>query len=320
MRRLCILSKIARLASDLPQNEMTAPIALFVYNRPGHCRRTLEHLLVNPLAKVSDLFVFSDGPRGEADALAVAEVRDQVRHIAGFRSVTVIERERNLGLANSITDGVGRLCSEHGRVIVLEDDLLVSPDFLDLMNASLERYAESEQVMQVSGYMYPGDYGGDTDTLFLPMVSCWGWGTWNRAWVKYDPGMSGYDRLMSDSNLKAQFNLHGAYDYLKMLEQQRRGEIDSWGIRWHLSVFMLDGLVLYPAESRVINIGIDGSGTHGAGTAELQKLKFEGGMEHVKLRYPDTIAMDENAMRNLQISLRAARPGLVKRAMRKLFG
>ena len=298
---------------------MTAPIALFVYNRPDHCRQTLDHLLENPLAGNSDLFVFSDGPRGEHDLRAVDEVRELVRHIAGFRSVNVIERERNLGLANSITDGVGRLCAEHGSVIVLEDDLLVAPDFLDLMNSSLERYADSERVMQISGYMYPGNYGSDTDTLFLPMVSCWGWGTWNRAWAKYDPEMSGYERLMSDSSLKARFNLHGAYDYLKMLEQQRRGEIDSWGIRWHLSVFMLEGLVLYPAESRVINIGIDGSGTHGAGTAELQKSKFEGGTDRVNLRYPDRIVMDEDAMRNLRDSLRAARPGLVKRAMRKLF-
>lgn len=299
---------------------MSAPISLFVFNRPEHTRRTLEALSANPIARDSDLFVFSDAPRSLEDVEQVDRVREIVREAAGFRSVSVTERESNLGLAASITDGVGQLCGRYGRVIVVEDDLIVAPRFLDFMNRCLDRYVDDDRVMQISGYMYPGEFGSRSDTFFLPMISCWGWATWDRAWAKYDPAMYGYDRLVRDADLRARFNLEGAYDYMGMLEQQRRGEIDSWGIRWHLSVFMLDGLVLYPAHSLVINAGIDGSGTHGRGTAGLQMAIHESHDTEGLINFPAAIQADEDALRRVGEVLRASRPGIGARLKRKILG
>jgi len=239
-----------------------APIALFAYNRPVHLRRAVESLLADELAAASDLYVFSDGPGSSAQDSAVAEVRRYARSVSGFRSVHVDERARNMGLANSIIDGTTRLTKEFGRVIVLEDDLVVSPRFLEYMNRALERYQDDDTAMQVSGYMYPVDVGAEADAFFMPFTTSWGWATWERAWRHFDPEMKGFDALVTNRQLRDSFNLGGAYDYFHMLERQRGGSIDSWAIRWYLSVFMRGGLTLYPARTLVRNTGFDGSGTH----------------------------------------------------------
>ena len=93
------------------------------------------------------------------------------------------------------------------------------PGFLEFLNRGLDRYADAEQVFQISGYMYPGRYG-EHEAFFLPMISCWGWATWKRAWAHYDGKMSGFGQLTADESLRRRFNLNGAYDYFSMASQQ----------------------------------------------------------------------------------------------------
>lgn len=239
-----------------------APVALFVYNRPDHTRQTIEALLANPLANQTPLHVFSDAPRNESASLAVAEVRSYIRSIAGFKSVTIIERETNFGLARSIIDGVTALCEECGRVIVMEDDLITSPHFLSYMNDALTRYEHEDRVMQIAGYMYSINLELEEDALFLPFTSSWGWATWERAWRLFDAAGAGCQRLLEDQSLRRAFDLNGKYGYFRMLESQLRGETDSWAIRWYLSVFLMNGLTLYPKKTLVGNLGFDGSGVN----------------------------------------------------------
>jgi hypothetical protein len=238
------------------------PVGLFVYNRPLHTRQTVEALLKNSGAADSDLHVFSDGPKNDPARSGVEEVRKYIRQISGFRSVTIVEHETNRGLARSIIDGVSTLCDKFGSAIVIEDDLVLAPAFLNFMNTALERYRNDSHVMQVSGYMFPVEIGAQTDSFFLPFTTSWGWASWARAWRDFDPEMSAFGALSADRHLRNQFNLGGAYDYFGMLQKQSRGELDSWAIRWYLSVFMKKGLTLYPAHTLVRNIGFDGSGTH----------------------------------------------------------
>lgn len=245
-------------------NNQNAPIALFVYNRPLHTRQTVAALQKNKLASESDLIIFSDAPKRPEAAAAVGEVREYIKAITGFRSVNIVERDRNLGLANSIIDGVTRLCQEYGRVIVLEDDLVTSPFFLEYMNTALARYQNEEQVMQISGYMFPISVAAATDAVFLPLTTSWGWATWQRAWQHLDPAAMGHGVLKDNVDMRHKFNLDGGYDYFGMLKQQMQGRIDSWAIRWYLSVWMRGGLTLFPLKTLVENIGLDGSGTHGA--------------------------------------------------------
>jgi hypothetical protein len=288
-----------------------APIAAFVHARPAHTRRMIKSLQANPAARNSDLFVFADAPKKPEQAQAVRDVREIVRGIEGFASVTLIERERNLGLSGSITDGITKLCAERGRVIAVEDDLVVAPGFLDFLNRGLDHYADLDRVFQISGYMYPGQYG-ERDAFFLPMISCWGWATWKRAWAHYDGKMSGFEKLTADESLRRRFNLNGAYDYFSMASQQYSQALDSWGIRWHLSVFLKDGLVLYPPTSLVQNAGTDGSGTHGTGHAQLQRTLENGSAD---IRFPDRIVADEKKLGEVEVLLRSMKPNIARRVV-----
>ncbi len=237
------------------------PIVLFVYNRPWHTRQTVEALLRNTLAAQSDLYIFADGPKEGQAADAVQEVRDYIKTIIGFQSVTVVERSQNMGLANSIIDGVTKVCDEHGRVVVLEDDLITSPYFLQYMNDALDLYENEEQVISVHGYMYPVE-GILPETFFIRGADCWGWGTWKRGWKHFEPDGQLLLRQLRERKLTHAFDFDGAYPYTRMLKHQIAGKNNSWAVRWYASAFLNNMLTLYPSRSLVLNIGFDNSGAH----------------------------------------------------------
>lgn len=243
-----------------------APIALFVYNRAWHTCQTIEALQKNNLASQSDIIIFSDAPKSTAEIDTVNEVRSYVKSCTGFRTVRIIERESNFGLANSIIDGVSRVCNEYGRVIVLEDDLVTSPFFLKYMNDALNIYESDETVASIHGYWYPVDQQMP-ETFFLRGADCWGWATWSRAWQLFEPDGSKLLNELQRQKLTKLFDLDGAIPYTQMLREQIAGRNNSWAIRWGASIFISHGLQLSPGKSLVINIGFDGTGTHCSATS-----------------------------------------------------
>jgi hypothetical protein len=242
------------------QDEL-APIALFAYKRLEHLKITVSHLASNPEAIRTKLVVFSDGPKTPADTEAVAAVRRYLGKITGFSAVEVIEQPQNCGLASSIINGVTQVLAYHDRVIVVEDDLLVSPHFLDYMNQGLSRYGQDETVASIHGYWYPQTLPMP-ETFFLRGADCWGWATWRRAWLHFNPDGKALLKAMTDRNLTRQFDLDGYSGFATMLRDQIEGRNDSWAIRWHASTFLDNMYTLYPGRSLVQNIGHDGSGTH----------------------------------------------------------
>jgi hypothetical protein len=248
-----------RSASEEPM--ITAPIALFTYNRPQHTRQTLDALRGNDLASKSDLFVFSDAPKKPESLPAVLAIRDYLKTITGFKSVTVVERTVNFGLAKSIIDGVTDVCNKYGNVIVLEDDLVTSPYFLKFMNDALAEYAEEEKIISIHGYIYPVQENLP-ETFFLRGADCWGWATWKRGWDLFQPDAEKlYEAVQAGGEIKT-FDFEGNYSYADMLKQQIDGKVNSWAIRWYASAFLANKLTLYPGISLVQNIGNDSSGTH----------------------------------------------------------
>lgn len=283
-------------------NSNLSPIALFVYNRPEHTKQTIEALLSNPLAKYSELFIFSDAAKSARAIENVQRVREYIATISGFKNIHITERNYNWGLANSIIDGVTWLCERYGRVIVLEDDLVVAPTLLNYMNDALGKYEDNEKVMQISGYMFPLPIEADSDAFFLPFTTSWGWATWKRAWKKFDPEAKAFESLKLDAQKRKSFDLDNSYPYFKMLQQQQKGLIDSWAIRWNLSVFSENGLVLFPRVTLVNNHGFDGSGVHcdrilGFATSDLS---FE------VSAYPRSIAVAEEQKELIYQFLRAS--------------
>jgi len=159
-----------------------APIVLFVYNRPEHTRQTIDALQKNDLAQESELFVYSDGTKNEKALPQVNKVREMVRRISGFKKVTVIERDRNWGLAANIIDGVTHVVGKYGTVIVLEDDLITSRNFLRFMNEALAVYKKEGAVYSITGHSFTDDVKDIDSSYFLAFTSSWGWATWEEKW------------------------------------------------------------------------------------------------------------------------------------------
>ncbi|MFO1249453.1 MAG: glycosyltransferase [Alphaproteobacteria bacterium] len=238
-----------------------APIALFAYRRRDHLDATVRSLLANPEAARTALTIFCDGARGETDAEDVAQVRAYAASITGFAAVEVVQRPRNFGLAASIIDGVTTMLARHERVIVVEDDLVVSPHFLAYMNDGLERYADDKKVASIHAYIYPL-HQPVPETFFLRGADCWGWATWSRAWAHFRADGPVLLKELKARRLTRAFDFDGPAGFTEMLENQIKGLNNSWAIRWHAATFLDGMLTLYPGRSLVHNIGNDGSGTH----------------------------------------------------------
>lgn len=245
-----------------------SPIAVFVYNRPRHTRRTLKSLMANPEAAASPMTIYCDGPRDEADTKDVEAARDTVRDLAPA-GARVVMRETNLGLANSIIGGVTEQCSKYGRVIVIEDDLVLSHSTLRYLNAALSAFRDQDQVMHISAYMFP--VRADLPpAFFYREATCWGWATWERAWRQFEPDPKVILDFIVQHQLVSDFDVRGSAAFWKMLELQCAGKIDSWAIRWYGSVFMNGGLALQPRHSFVRNEGFDGTGIHCGVSSEFE--------------------------------------------------
>ncbi|MFI4937135.1 MAG: glycosyltransferase family 2 protein [Candidatus Berkiellales bacterium] len=238
-----------------------APIALFVYKRLNNTKQTIQALLDNKLVKESDLFIFSDAAKDPQSQTAVNEIRKYLDTISGFKTVKIIHREQNYGLAKSIISGVSDIVNRFNKVIVLEDDLVVSPYFLQFMNEGLDLYQQDEQVASIHGYALPVNKALP-ETYFLRGADCWGWATWQRAWNKFEPDGQILLAKLKASALIPEFDFYCSSHYAKMLADQIAGKNNSWAVRWYASAFVNHMYTLYPGKSLVRNVGMDSSGEH----------------------------------------------------------
>ena len=277
---------------------MYAPVVLFVYNRLDHTKGVIESLAENLLAKDTELFVFSDAAKTEKGIEKVQEVREFIQCTewhAKFKKVTLVQAEKNKGLAKSVIGGVTEVLEEYGKVIVIEDDLLLSPYFLNYMNDALEYYQDDKQIWSISGYSFPmrslKKYPHD---VFYSYRGCsWGWATWVDRWKTVDWTVKDYSAMMTDESWIRRFNRGGA-DLANMLRLQIEGKIDSWAIRWCFAQSNQEMYTIYPKHSYLQNGGCDGSGTHSGSNKDFytsideatKECKFE------KLKVEDKIARE----------------------------
>ncbi|MEO1103348.1 MAG: sugar transferase [Pseudomonadota bacterium] len=246
-----------------------APVAFFAFKRPAHTARTLEALAANLSAPATPLIVFCDGPRGPVDEAAVLAVRQLVREprwAERFADLTIIESTTNAGLAAAVIGGVSRVINAHGRAIVLEDDLVSAPDFLCFMNACLDYYEPDRTIASIAGYsplaILPRGVRGDV--YALPRNGSHGWATWQDRWSAVDWQASAYDAFRTDRTARRRFNRAGA-DRGRRLDREVAGSgAGSWSVRFGFSQFLAGTLTVYPRDNRILNIGGDGTGEHGA--------------------------------------------------------
>jgi len=260
-----------------------APILLFVYNRPEHAQMAIQSLQQNSLSQDSELFIYSDAAKNEEAQPAVDEVRKRIHTVGGFAKVTIIERDKNWGLAKSIIDGVTTQVKKFGRVIVLEDDLVVAPHFLKFMNDALEMYKDEPKV----GHIQACDFTKDTtlpDTFLIKWTGSWGWATWERAWQLFNPNGEALLNELEERRLTKVFDFNGSYRFTRMLRRQIQGKNNSWAIRWNASLFLKDVLSLNVGKSLVQNIGFDGSGTNCGGGNLYASLLYQDELPVIKIQ------------------------------------
>ena len=295
---------------------MLAPIVLFVYNRLDHTQSVIDTLSKNELAGKSELYIYSDAAKSENGLEKVNAVRQYIHDESwhkNFKKISIVEAEKNKGLAKSVISGVTNIINEYKRVIVVEDDLVLSPYFLNYMNDALDFYEKEENIWSISGYSFPmkamKKYPHD---VFYSYRGCsWGWATWSDRWNLVDWEVKEYSQIANDSECIKRFN-RGGGDLFGMLTAQMEGRIDSWAIRWCLAQSNLEKYTVYPKISYLGNEGCDGSGTNcgyeGDNTSMVQRDNYQCKFEKLSidkkvarefyLNYTDTL--DKKVVRNLK--------------------
>ncbi len=301
------------MANSNAQLPSLAPICLFAFNRPEHTLKTIESLLKNLESKRSVLYVFCDGPRNIGEKTLTDQVRKYLTSLEGFADIHLRFQNENLGLAKSIILGVTEVIQNHGRVIVVEDDLVTSPYFLQYMNENLTRYENEDRVISIHAYSYPTRQSLP-EVFFLKGADCWGWATWRRGWDLFEADGQKLLQQLKAKKLLRTFDFDGSYPYVKMLQDQIAGRNNSWAIRWYASAFLADKLTLYPGRSLVNNIGLDGSGTH----CEESNIYFA---DTIKSPMPESsipIVENQEARKAFIDFFRLQQPGILNRVARKV--
>ena len=266
-----------------------APIAFFVYNRPEHTISALHALKNNELASGSEIIIFSDAPKSDEDKNKVREVRAIINDLSGFKNKTIILREKNFGLYKNFVDGITYVCDNFGKVIVVEDDNKTSKYFLNFINDGLNLYESDDKVCSINGWFFPKK-NSLQDTFFLMNHTSWAWGTWKRAWDRFNPDTDYLIREIKKRKMIEKFNLNNCFDYFGMLERRNKKLNESHAIVWKASTFINKMLSLYPSNSFVQNIGFDATGTH---YTKYDKLHGHSDLIEKKI-IPKKIKVEEN--------------------------
>jgi hypothetical protein len=221
-----------------------------------------------------------------------------VKTIDGFKTVQIVERESNYGLAKSVISGVTEVINRYSKVIVLEDDIVCARTYLSYMNNLLSYYQYNKKIYSVTGYTYPIEIPVDYkyDVYFSPRASSWGWGTWKDRWDTVDWEVKDYSNFIKNPERINSFNT-GGDDLTKMLKKQMNGKIDSWSIIWSYAHFNNNSYCVFPTKSRLKNIGADRSGIH---TNKTKKFDVELYEEETELNLTEEVIFDQVIINNFQ--------------------
>jgi hypothetical protein len=291
------------------------PIAFFAYNRPHHLKLALE-----AISRAEEYYgenfpkiIYCDAARKEEDVAAVEETRKVALNHPGAE---VRLREKNYYFRN-ITEGISEQCRAHGKVIVIEDDVIVSPDFLTYMMNGFQKYEKNENVFMITGFMYAGMEKKLQKSFFLRSSFIWGWGVWERGWRHFDWNPQGWQDFVANKQEKRLFDFWGAVPFSKSLQKTMTGKWNAWDAQWMYTLYKAGGLALSPPRTLVWNCGV-GGGDHGLdknqdplhcqreryvhGDLSIDDFKKpRGGDLLLGKSLPDVVECDKRAMRSLAI-------------------
>lgn len=302
-----------------------APIAVFAYNRPDKIAAFMTTLQACHGFSRSEVTIFVDGPKSLSDAGDVEAVRAFVRAL-DLPNVSWSFQDTNRGLRASVFAGVNEIISKHGRVIVFEDDLMLSPIALDYFNLGLQRYQDDSRVWSVVGYIYDAPVlRGSRKAVVLPFTHPWGWATWSRAWHRFDLDNRPDAETLRSSAFKQAFNLNGLYPFSTQLLNSINGRVNSWFIHWYFTVFQHGGVSVFPPRRILDNYGLN-AGSHGGGLNPQDWLVRRPPLLDTLPDFCDPCTVDYAVLdelhrcRELRVQRFIARAGSLRRATKALLG
>lgn len=296
----------------LDYHDPHAPVALFAYERLEHLKKTVAALQANYGAAETELYVFSDGARHH-NLDRIKTVRRYLHSLNGFKRIQIFERDHNMGLAENIKAGISHVFMKHDRIIVLEDDIVTSPNFLLYINAALRFYAHNDKVGHINAWSYPLAEKSSEDFYFLDIMNCWGWATWKDTWSLFNDNPVYWVNAMSYFE-KNQVDLNGSGEFWPQVQSNIRGKKNTWAIFWYLSLFENDLFSLTPRTSFCQNIGHDGSGENCRAT---QKYLVNELNETSDFRFPDSTNLDKNMRKSIENLIKRRNP-ILRRMANKL--
>ena len=239
-----------------------APIALFTYIRIDKLKKTLKYLKRNKLSKSSTLYVFSDNYKLKKDIKKIKKLRAFLNTINGFKKIYIIKRKKNFGLEKNITSGISKVINKHNKIIVMEDDIIVSENFLDFMNLCLNKFRDKKKVWHINAWNYGFNFQKSKyNTFYWRAMICWGWGTWKDRWKYYKKNPDYLIKNWSTEKIK-KFNIENSTDYWSQVVRNHKKLINTWAIFWYSTIFDKKGICLSPVASLTQNIGNDKYSTH----------------------------------------------------------
>ena len=292
-----------------------APIILFVYNRPEHTKKTVQALKLNHLVSDSSLFIFSDSYKNETDRKNVEVVRDYISTIFGFKEIKITLKDKNLGLADSVISGVTEVINKFGKAIVLEDDIVTSPNFLKFMNEALDFYEKDERIFSISGYNFPIKIPKSYEhkIYISPRPSSWGWATWKDRW---DRTVWNPEKVFDIKNHKLlnQFLDNAGKDLSPMLLKTFEGRINSWAVKWVFAHLYYHSFSIFPAKSLTENIGADATGTNF--TRRTNKYDVGIDPDFKRFEFSSDLKLNEEIIEQIK---KLVRPGIISYLKYRLF-
>jgi hypothetical protein len=272
---------------------LSTPVALFVFNRPEHTARVLAAVA---RARPRTLLVVADGPRpdrpGEAERCEA--VRELVERVDWECTILRDYADRNLGCRRRVSSGLDWVFSECERAIILEDDCVPDPSFFRFADELLERYADDERVMMVSGNNFQtAPPAGGSSYYFSAYAHIWGWATWRRAWRLYDVEMRRWPEVRAGLTDLGD-GVTEAY-WREVFDLTHAGRIDTWDYQWLFACRLNGGLSATPELNLVSNIGFGDGATHTLAGSELADLPA--GSLRFPLRHPRVVERDRRADR-----------------------
>ena len=269
-----------------------APIALFVYNRLSHIKKVIKAIKSNSISKKSIIYIFSDFSEVEAEKNKIEKIKKFLKNVKGFKKKVIINRKTNYGTSKNIVSGLNQIFKKNNKCIIIEDDILISKNFLFQMNYCLEKFSKFKNIASIEGYMYPVKFKNEIPNyFFLKGTGCWGWATWKRSWKNYEGSTQKLlNKFFGKKELINDFDFYGSYPYFKMLKKQMWSKKKSWAIKWYASNFLKNNLTMYFKNTLVKNIGLDGSGENCRIDYNINQKKFI----KFKLKIKTNVKISEN--------------------------